>query len=416
MTAIIRSLKHRNFRLFFFGQGVSLIGTWMQSVALPWLVYRLTGSVVLLGVVGFAGQILTFVLAPLGGVLADRWNRRRIILAAQVLLTVQALALAALTLAGVIEVWHIVALSLMGGLLRAFEIPGRQSFIVEMLDDRRDLGNAIALNSFLVNGARLVGPSLAGGIIVLVGEGVCFLLNGLSFLAVIWALVAMRIRPREVEAPRTHVLAGLAEGLLYALRSPTIRSVLLLLSVVSLMGVPYATLMPVFARDILHGGPSTMGLLMGATGVGALAGALLLASRRAAVNFTRLIGMAAAAFGAGLIAFSLSRQFWLSLATLIWVGGAMLTQMAVSNTVLQTIVEEDKRGRVMSFYTMAFMGMGPFGSLLAGGLANWLGAPITVTIGGAACILGAIVFAVLLPKLGPLAGPKADGVAAEEHV
>jgi MFS family permease len=410
LSSMIRSLRHRNFRLFFVGQGISLVGTWMQSIALPWLVYRLTGSVVLLGVVGFTGQILTFVLAPLAGVLADRWNRRRMVIATQVLALAQALALAALTLGGVIEVWQIILLSLIGGLERGFEIPVRQSFVVEMLEDRADLPNAIALNSFLVNGARLVGPSLAGGIIAAAGEGLCFLLNGLSYIAVIAALVAMRLVPREAPTAKTPLLKGLAEGWRYMVRSPPIRSVLLLVGVISLMGIPYTTLMPVFARDILHGGASTMGLLVGATGVGALAGAMVLASRRGIANFARLIAFAAAAFGAGLIAFSLAQQFWLCLVILAWIGGAMIVQLAMSNTMLQTVVEEDKRGRVMSFYTMAFMGMGPFGSMLAGGLAKWLGAPVTVALGGGACVLAAIVFAAFLPGPGPASGPRADRV------
>jgi MFS family permease len=402
---MIRSLRHRNFRLFFFGQGVSLIGTWMQGVAMPWLVYRLTGSAMLLGVVGFTGQILTFVMAPLAGVLADRWNRHRLVLLAQVLATMQALALAVLTLAGVIEVWHIIVLSLLAGLVRGFEIPTRQAFVVEMLDDRHDLPNAIALNSFLVNGARLVGPSVAGVLIALVGEGWCFLLNALSYLAVIAALAAMRLRPRAIQPTANNFLEDIREGVVYAARSPPIRSVLLLLCVVSLMGVPYTVLMPIFAKDILHGDSYTMGFLMGAVGVGAIVGAVFLASRRSTLGFGRLIAVAAGAFGASLVAFSLSRNFWLSLPLLVWTGCGMMMQMASSNTLLQTIVEENKRGRVMSFYTMAFMGMAPFGSLLAGSLAEALGAPRTVLLGGLLTIAGAAVFARALART-------ADGAAA----
>jgi len=396
---MIRSLRGRNFRLFFFGQGVSLIGTWMQSIAMPWLVYRLTGSVVLLGVVGFAGQILTFVMAPVAGVIADRVQRRRLVLLAQVLATVQALALAVLTLASVIEVWHIIVLALFGGLVRGFEIPTRQAFLVEMLEDRRDLPNAIAINSFLVNGARLVGPSLAGVMIALAGEGWCFLLNAASFLAVIAALAAMRIPRREIRPPTTDLLGGLKEGIRYAAASPAIRSVLLLLCLVSLMGVPYVVLMPVFAKDILHGDSYTMGFMMAAVGVGAVAGALFLASQRSTERIGRTIAVAAAVFGASLAALSFSREFWLSLPILVCTGAGMMMQMASSNTLLQTITEEDKRGRIMSFYTMAFMGMGPFGSLLAGSLADWIGAPHTVLVGGVATLAGAALFARTLRRI-----------------
>ena len=396
---MIRSLRHRNFRLFFFGQGVSLIGTWMQSVAMPWLVYTLTGSAMLLGVVGFTGQILTFVMAPVAGVMADRWNRHRLVLGAQVLATAQALALAALTLTGAIEVWHIIVLSLFAGLVRGFEIPTRQAFVVEMLEDRRDLPNAIALNSLMVNGARLVGPALAGAVIAVAGEGWCFLLNGLSFLAVIAALLAMRIRPRAIEPAANNLLQDLKEGVLYAARSAPIRSVLLLLCLVSLMGVPYTVLMPIFAKDILQGDSYTMGFLLGSVGVGAVGGALWLASRKNADGMGRTIALAAGAFGAGLVAFSLSRSLWLSLPLLAWTGFGMMLQMASSNTLLQTVVEENKRGRVMSFYTMAFMGMGPFGSLLAGSLAEALGAPRTVLLGGLVTVAAALVFAARLPRL-----------------
>jgi len=396
---MIRSLRHRNFRLFFFGQGVSLVGTWMQGLALPWLVYDLTGSAVLLGVVGFAGQVLTLVLAPVAGVLADRWNRYRLVLAAQVLATVQAAALAALTLAGVINVWEIIALALFGGFVRGFEIPTRQAFVVQMLDDPKDLPNAIAMNSFLVNGARLVGPSLAGILIVWVGEGMCFLLNAVSFLAVIAALLAMRLPPRRAALRTSNVMEEMRDGFLYVARSVPIRSVLLLLCLVSLMGMPYTVLMPVFAKDILQGDAYTMGFLMAATGVGAILGALYLAARRSVAGFLRMIAMASGAFGLGLAAFSLSPNVWLSMGILVWVGCAMMIQMAGTNTFLQTIVEEDKRGRVMSFYTVAFMGMAPFGSLLAGSIAGALGAPGTVMLGGAAVVTGVLAFATRLPRL-----------------
>ena len=397
---MIRALRHRNFQLYFFGQGISLIGTWMQSVAMPWLVYRMTDSVILLGVVGFTGQILTFFMAPVAGVLADRWNRRRLVLVAQTLAMLQALALAALTMTGQIEVWHIVVLSLFTGFVRGFEVPTRQSFVVEMIDDRQDLPNAIALNSFLVNGARMIGPALAGLIVAAWGEGVCFLLNGLSFLAVIGSLAAMRITPRRIEPSKTNVLGDMVEGLAYAARAGPIRSILLLLSIVSLVAVPYSTLMPVFAQDILRGGPGPserMGYLMGATGVGALAGAVFLASRKKVRGLGRLIFLAAGVFGAGLIAFALSPNFWISLPILALAGFGMMLQMSSSNTLLQTIVDEDKRGRIMSLYTMAFMGMAPFGALLSGWLAHAAGAPATVFIGGVLCIAGTLVFGSRLP-------------------
>jgi MFS family permease len=396
MKSIIRSLRHRNFRLYFVGQSISVTGTWMQGVAMGWLVYRLTGSKALLGVVGCTSGILTFVVAPLAGVLADRWDRRRALIGAQAMAMAQALALAAVVLTGVVEIWHIIALSVFTGLVRGFEVPTRQSFIVQMLDDRADLPNAIALNSFMVNGARLIGPLIAGGIIALVGEGTCFLVNGVSYAAVIAALVAMRIVPRPVAVRRTHFLAGMREGFAYAWRCPPIRWTLALLAVVSLMAMPYTTLMPVFAKDILRGGPHTMGYLMGATGLGALGGAALLASRKGQMRLGRMILLAVITFGLGLGAFALAARLrptlWLSLPILAWVGCAMMVQTYSSNTLLQTISDEGKRGRVMSFYTMAFMGMIPFGNLLAGWMAEWLGAPATVAIGGGAAILGAAAF------------------------
>ena len=416
MKSIIRSLRHRNFRLYFLGQSISVTGTWMQSVAMGWLVYRLTDSKILLGVVGFTAQILTFVVAPLAGVLADRWDRRRALIVAQTLAMAQALAMAAITLTGTVEVWHIIALSFFTGLVRGFEVPTRQSFIIQMLDDRSDLPNAIALNSFMVNAARLVGPLMAGGIIAMVGEGTCFLVNGVSYGAVIAALVAMRIAPRPRLRPTGGVMAGLVEGFAYARRTPVIRAAIIVLAVTSLVGVPYTTLMPVFARDILKGGPHTLGYLMGATGVGALVGAALLAARKERMRLGRMILLAAAAFGAGLIAFALAAHFrptlWLSLPILVWVGCAMMVQMYSSNTLLQTVVDEDKRGRVMSFYTMAFMGVIPFGAVLAGWMAEHLGAPTTLVIGGSACLVGALVFGTRLPRLADPPDPPAAPAAA----
>ena len=429
MTSLVRSLRHRNFRLYFFGQGISVTGTWMQSIAMGWLAYRLTGSVELFGVVGFTSQILTFFLAPFAGVIADRWNRRRLIIAAQALAMAQALALAALTLASAIEVWQLIVLSVFTGLVRGFEVPTRQSFMLQMLEDRADLPNAIALNSFLVNTARLVGPLLAGYIVAWRNEGLCFLVNGASYAAVIVALVAMRIAPPRAVAPKRGVLAGLNEGFRYTFTSPALRSILLMLGMTSLTGVSYVWLMPIFARDVLGGGPDTLGHLMGATGVGALVGAVFLASRKSVARLGGMLRLAAMAFGAGLIAFGLlvfpfdaaatgrpvpGAVLWLSLVVLVWPGAAMMLQMSMSNTLLQTLSDEDKRGRVISFYAMMFMGMIPFGNLLAGFVAGALGAPLTVILGGTACILGALVFGRRLPELAERVAPGAEepGAAA----
>jgi MFS family permease len=401
-----RALSHRNYRLFFGGQGISLIGTWMQQIAMNWLVYRLTHSALLLGLVGFSSRIPTFVFASFAGVMADRWNRHRALVVTQTLSTVQALILAALVLTGTISIWHVILLSFSLGFINAFDIPIRQSFVVDMVERREDLGNAIALNSSLVNGARLVGPSIAGMLMATLGEGICFLLNGISFLAVIVALLAMRIKqPDRSEKQNPNVLRGLQEGFSYAFGFAPIRSILLLLALVSLMGMPYMVLMPIFAGKILHGGPQAFGFLLGASGSGALIGALYLASRRSVLGLGRIIVIASGLFGIGLIVFSLSRVFWLSLLSMLLTGFGMMVQMASSNTVLQTIVEEDKRGRVMSFYTMAFMGMVPFGSLLAGSLANMIGAPNTVMVGGIACIFGSALFAKKLATLREMVRP-----------
>lgn len=389
---MVRALRSRNYRLYFGGQGLSLIGTWMQRIAMSWLVYRLTGSTLLLGVVGFASQIPTFILAPFAGVLADRADRRKVIIVTQTLAMLQALALAVLVLTGAVAVWQIIFLGILLGVVNAFDMPARQSFVVEMVENKEDLGNAIALNSSIVNGARLIGPSIAGVLVAAFGEGICFLVNGLSYLAVILALLAMRITRQEVRPQGPRGWRGMREGFFYAFSFAPIRAVLLLLALASLMGMPYTVLMPVFAKDILHGGPSTLGFLMGATGVGALAGGLYLASRRTVLGLGRFIPFATGIFGLGLVAFSFSQLLWLSLLLLLLIGFGLTAQAASSNTVLQTIVDEDKRGRVMSFYTMAFMGMVPFGSLLAGGLASLIGTPRTVMVGGLVCLLNALLF------------------------
>jgi MFS family permease len=404
LKLVLPALQYRNYRLFFGGQGISLIGTWMQRIAMWWLVYRLTNSPFLLGVVGFTGQIPIFLLTPFAGVLADRMNRQRVLVVTQTLAMIQALILALLVLAGAIAVWHIISLSIFLGLIDAFDMPVRQSFMVEIVQTK-DLGNAIALNSSIVNSAQLLGPSIAGILIAAMGEGVCFLLNAISYLFVIVSLLAMKITLKKMETQNTHVLQGIREGFSYAFGFMPIRSILLLLALVSLIGMPFRVVMPIFAKDILHGGPYTLGFLMGSSGLGALGGSIYLASRKSILGLEKWIALAASVFGIGLIAFSLSRVFWLSLFLILLTSFGMMVQFASSNTVLQTIVDEDKRGRVMSFYAMALRGMAPFGSLLAGGLAGKIGAPNTLMIGGVSCFLGALVFARKLPLLREMVRP-----------
>jgi len=372
---------------------------------MSWLVYRMTGSAFLLGVVGFVGQISSFLLGPFTGVLTDRWNRHHILVMTQTLSMVQALLLAFLDLTGLITVHHIMLLSAFLGMINSFDMPARQAFVIDMLEKKEDLGNAIALNSFLFNGARLVGPSVGGILISILGEGLCFLLNGISFFAVIMALLAMKIKPGEKEIRYSHVMKGLEEGFRYGLGFAPIRLILFFVGWVSLVGTAYTTLMPIFAKNILRGGPSTLGFLMAASGVGALVGALYLAWRQSVLGLGRWIAIAATIFGMGLIAFSLSHALLLSLSLLVFVGFGWMIQMASSNTVLQTMVDDDKRGRVMSLYMMAFMGMAPFGSLLGGSLASKIGTPETLIIGGLSCILGSFLFIRKLPLLREMARP-----------
>lgn len=390
---MLRSFRYRNYRLFFTGQGISLVGTWIQNIAMSWLVYKMTNSAFLLGIVGFAGQVPTFLLTPFAGVMADRWNRHRMLVTTQMLAMVQALILALLVLTDNITVGYIIGLNVLLGLVYSFDIPVRQSFVVDIIENREDLGNAIALNSSMFNGARLLGPSVAGILISTVGEGVCFLLNGISYLAVIAALLAMNVSPGKTSRRNGKVLLELKEGLVYAYGSPPILYVILFVALISLTAVPYTVLMPVFAREILHGGAHTLGFLMGFAGAGALSGAVFLASRKNAGGLVRVIPLAGAVFGFGLIAFSFSRLMWLSLLLMTITGFGMMVHLASSNTVLQTLVEDDKRGRIMSFYTMAFMGMAPLGSLLAGTLASRIGAPKTLIIGGMCSIIGSLLFA-----------------------
>jgi MFS family permease len=402
---IFRALRHRNYRLFFIGQGISLIGTWITRIATAWLVYRLTDSALLLGVVSFVGQIPIFLLSPLTGVLMDRWNLHRLLVVTQVLAMLQSLVLAVLTLTGVVHVWHLIGLAAFQGLINVFDTPARQAFVVRMIEDRADLGNAIALNSSMFNGARLIGPSIAGVLIALFGEGICFSIDALSYLPVIVALLAMRLGAVREQPLRTPLLHGLHEGLRYAFGFPPIRALLLLAGTCSFMGMPYMVLMPAFTRDVLQGGPNTFGFLMAAAGSGALAGALYLASRDSVRGLGRIIVLMSSLSGMGLVAFALSRTVWLSVPLLFLIGMGILVQMASSNTVLQTIVEDDKRGRVMSLYTMAVLGMQPLGSLFAGILASHIGAPFTIGLGGAACILASLIFARNLPTLRELVRP-----------
>ncbi len=408
-----RALRHRNFRLFFFGQTISLIGTWMTRIATSWLVYRLTRSPLLLGTVSFSGQIPTFLLAPFAGVWIDRLNRRQVLVWTQTLAMVQSFALAALTFSGYISVPWILGLSVMQGLINAFDMPGRQSFLVQMVEDRADLGNAIAINSSMVNVARLIGPSLAGLVIAASSEAWCFLIDGISYIAVIISLLMMHIPAQALRRAATSTLTELKEGWSYVSGFLPIRTILLLFAVVSLMGMPFVVLMPVFAAKVLNGGPHTLGFLMGAMGVGALVSAISLAVRRNVRGLIRMIPLAAAVFGLGLIGFGFSRQFWLSMAMVLVAGAGMMQGMAASNTIIQTLVSEDKRGRVMSYYTMAFVGMAPFGSLLAGAMAHsipstplWIGSGMvlagaqwTVIINGLVVVLGAGWFFSRLPAL-----------------
>jgi MFS family permease len=400
-----RAFTHRNFRLFFMGQSISLIGTWMQQVALAWLVFELTHSSAALGQVGFSGQVPALVLAPVAGVFVDRVNRHRLLLATQSLAMLQAFAVAALALTDRITLGEILFLSVFLGAVNVFDMTGRQAFLTQMVESREDLANAIALNSSMVNGTRLVGPALAGFVLARTSAGVCFLLNGLSYLAVLASLLAMRLRPRPQSPHLGRLAHGLREGYAYAFGFAPIRDLLLLLTVVSLAGTSYSVLLPVFATDVLHGGALTLGLLGAGAGVGALAGAVFLAARGSVLGLGKWIAVCPVLFGAALIGFSFSENLGLSLALLAVAGFAMMVQMAATNTILQTIVEEDKRGRVMSLYAMAFLGMVPVGSLLAGYLAAAAGAPAAVRAGGICCLAAAVPFAARLPALRALVRP-----------
>ena len=393
IKTVFRALRHKNYRVFFAGQSISLIGTWMQQIAVSWLVYRMTGSAFLLGLTGFSGQISTFLLAPLAGVIADRHHRHRLLLITQSLAMLQAVVLYVLYVTHTIAVWHIILLSFVLGAVNAFDIPVRQSFTVDMINDREDLSNAIALNSSMVNAARLIGPSIGGILIALFGEGTCFLINALSYIAVLFSLGTMKLpRWEPLSRQKGSVMLLFKEGFFYVLFSMPIRTILMLLCVASLVAGGVQAMMPVFAREIFHGGSKTLGILMAASGSGALAGAIFLAGRRNVLGLGRIIGVTSLVFGIGVVIFSRVSHLAIAIPILLFSGFGMMVQMASSNIILQTIVEEDKRGRVMSFYTMAFMGLAPFGSLLAGVLASRIGANNALLWGGVFCIMASILF------------------------
>jgi MFS family permease len=404
-AGMTRAFRHRNYRLFFSGQSLSLIGTWMTRIATSWLVYRLTGSAFLLGLVNFCGQIPTLLLTPFAGVLVDRWDRHRILVVTQVLSMLQSGALAVLTLGGVITVTQVLVLQALQGLINAFDTPARQAFVVQMVDDRADLPNAIALNSSMVNGSRIIGPSIAGVLIALVGEGWCFAIDAASYIAVIVSLLLMHVVRTTRSMPETRMLQELRTGFRYVAGSPALRTPLLLLAIVSGVGVPYSVLMPAMATTVLHGGPNLYGVLMTASGVGALAGGLYLAWRRSILGLGRIIAIATIVFGVALVGFALSHRVWLSLVALPLVGGGFMVQMAGSNTILQTIVDEEFRGRVMAYYTMAFFGAVPIGSLLAGIIADRIGASATILLGGVLCAAAGSWFWMELPGLRKIIGP-----------
>jgi len=407
-----RALRHRNFQLFFSGQLISLIGTWMQTVAQSWLVYRLTGSGLLLGSVGFASQIPVFLIAPLGGITADRGNRQRIVIGTQTASMILALVLAALTLSHKVQVWHIFVLAALLGVVNAFDIPGRQSFLVDMVG-KEDLMNAIALNSSMFNGARVIGPAVAGVLVARLGEGWCFFANGASYIAVIAGLMMMNVHAPARASAKTSPLEHIIEGFQFVRRTAPIRTLLLLLGLVSVVGMPYVVLMPIFADKILHNGGQEfasligshdlgavrLGILMGAAGVGALLGALTLAVRSGVKGLGTWVAVCCGGFGVSLILFAFSKSFWLSVLLLLPVGYFIMLQMASSNTLIQVMVPDALRGRAMALYSMMFMGMAPVGALLGGALSDRLGAPLTVALGGLASLAGAWWFGMQLPKI-----------------
>lgn len=392
ITHIFSSLRSRNYRLYFTGQGISLIGTWMQNIALSWLVYRLTGSVFLLGLVGFTSQIPTFVLAPFTGVLTDRFNRLRIMTLTQVFFMLLALTMTLLVLLNLIEVWHIIVLSFVSGIITAFDAPARQSLVIDLIDNPDDLGNAIALNSAIFNGARLIGPAIAGIAIAAVGEGICFLLNTLSFIAVIAALLQIKIPVKQTATHTTNFKRSFTEGFQYTFQSLPIRTLIILLAILSLAGLPFIVLLPAYAKEILHGGSDTLGYLMSSLGAGALIAALYMASRRTVLGLGKIISMSIGLLGLAIIMASFSQKQHFSFVVCFFGGLFMILLLSSINTMLQTITDEDKRGRVMSFYAMALMGTSPIGNLLAGSVASGIGIPSTLLIFGAVTLGAGIWF------------------------
>jgi MFS family permease len=398
LPSALRALRHRNFQLFFAGQLISLSGTWMQNVAQSWLVYRLTGSPALLGLVSFCGQAPVLFLSPLGGIVADRYNRHKVVVGTQLASMILALALAALTFSGAVRVWHIMLLAGLLGVVNAFDIPARQAFIMDMVG-REDLMNAIALNSAIFNLSRVLGPAIAGILVASIGEAWCFLANGISYIAVIAGLLLMKPTIRIAPHREGNALVSIIEGFRFVLGAPPIFALLALLGTLSLTGMPFAVLMPIFADRILNGGATGLGILMGTSGVGALAGALTLASRTSVRGLGKWVAVSAMAFGSGLILFSLSRSFRVSAALMVPIGFSMMIEMGSSNTLIQSMTPDHLRGRVMSVYSMMFMGVAPFGALLAGLAAERLGAPLAVAAGGAICLAASAVFAFYLPSL-----------------
>ncbi len=392
LRTTLRAFRHRNYRLYFFGQAISITGTWMQSIALNWLVYRLTDSPFMLGLVGFVLYAPNFFLAPIAGVFADRASRFKMFFGAQAVAMLQAAVLATLVLTNTVQVWHLIALSAIQGIINSFDFPSRQSLVIQLVDDRNDLANAIALNSSMVNLARMLGPAFAGVLIAAIGEGYCFLLNAVSYIAVLGCLLAMRLRPQEGNSKERQIWSGFVEGLRYVERSPAIRTVLILLAFVSIIGMPYAAIMPVFARDVLRGDSQTLGFLMGMTGVGAISAAIFLAARRRVIGLEKMLALASTLLGSGLILLSFMREFHFALPFMYIIGVGMISQIAVSNTLVQTLVDEDHRGRVISLYVACFVGMLPFGNLLTGSLASAIGAPLTLMVSGIVCVLASLIF------------------------
>ncbi|MCB1196148.1 MFS transporter [bacterium] len=390
----LRALENKNYRIYFFGLGVSFVGTWMQRIGLSWLAYRLTNSSEMLGIVSFATLMPSFVLSPVAGALSERWNRRKMLIVTQIFAMIQALLLYVLVLRGDVQIWHLLVMGIFLGIVIGFDLPVRQAFVAQIVNSKEDLGNAIALNSLLFNGARLIGPAIAGYLIKAFGESTCFLANGLSYLVFLIALERIQIVQETArESDKGAFLLKLKEGIQYACATQPIKVVLVVLSLISLFGMPYFTLAPVFARDVLQGGPETLGVLMTCAGIGAMFGGAYLLSRISVAGLEKAVFYSVALLSLGMIVFSQSIVLWLSMAAMFIIGAGLMVAMASCNTILQTVVDDDKRGRVMSFYTMTFLGLFPLGSLLSGELAEHYGAPLTLCIQGTICLTAVVLFA-----------------------